>query len=147
LQARQNAIVRANAQQFLDRDIGALWPKAVRPEGGFRWELLVDTEANLEAGAAADTTGAVATSNAIDTQYIRANVNPTDRYVLSLPGTSQYRLSPLDRSFDNLTIAGDWTATGLDTGCIESAVISGKLAAHALSQRPRLADIIGYDHP
>ena len=50
-------------------------------------------------------------------------------------------------SVDNLTIAGDWTATGLDSGCIESAVISGLLAAHALSRRPRLEEIVGYDHP
>jgi hypothetical protein len=50
-------------------------------------------------------------------------------------------------SFDNLTIAGDWTATGLDSGCIESAVMSGRLAAHALSQHPPLQDIVGYDHP
>ncbi len=147
LQSRQNAVVRANAQQFLDRDIGALWPKSQRAVGGFRWELLVDTEAGTASPGPAAASSEAVTSDAIDTQYIRANVNPTDRYVLSLPGTSQYRLSPLDRSFDNLTIAGDWTQTGLDTGCIESAVISGKLAAHALSKLPRLADIIGYDHP
>jgi hypothetical protein len=58
-----------------------------------------------------------------------------------------YRLSPLDRSFDNLTIAGDWTQTGLDSGCIESAVMSGMLAAHALSGAPRLEEIVGFDHP
>ena len=50
-------------------------------------------------------------------------------------------------SFDNLTIAGDWTQTGLDSGCVESAVMSGMLASHALSQRPPLDRIIGYDHP
>jgi uncharacterized protein with NAD-binding domain and iron-sulfur cluster len=56
-------------------------------------------------------------------------------------------LSPLDICFDNLTIAGDWTATGLDSGCIESAVMSGRLAAHAISHFPPLEDIVGYDHP
>jgi uncharacterized protein with NAD-binding domain and iron-sulfur cluster len=80
-------------------------------------------------------------------QFWTANINPTDRYVQSLPGSIIYRISPLDMTFDNLTIAGDWTATGLDTGCIESAVMSGRLAAHAISQRPRLQDIVGYDHP
>jgi uncharacterized protein with NAD-binding domain and iron-sulfur cluster len=49
--------------------------------------------------------------------------------------------------FDNLTIAGDWTASGLDSGCIESAVMSGLLAAHALSGAPALDQIVGYDHP
>jgi Flavin containing amine oxidoreductase len=64
-----------------------------------------------------------------------------------LPGSIMYRVSPLDMTFDNLTIAGDWTATGLDSGCIESAVMSGLLASHAISQRPLLHEIIGYDHP
>jgi uncharacterized protein with NAD-binding domain and iron-sulfur cluster len=50
-------------------------------------------------------------------------------------------------SFDNLTIAGDWTATGLDSGCIESAVISGLLAAHAISGKPAICEIVGYNHP
>jgi uncharacterized protein with NAD-binding domain and iron-sulfur cluster len=50
-------------------------------------------------------------------------------------------------SFDNLTIAGDWTATGLDSGCIESAVISGLLAAHAISGKPGICEIVGYNHP
>ena len=48
---------------------------------------------------------------------------------------------------DNLTIAGDWTDCGVNTGCVEAAVISGRLAAHAIAKSPELADIIGYDHP
>ena len=133
--------VKANAVRFLDRDVGALWPLARRPDGGFRWDLLVPAQAKPgRARAATD-------PKAFDSQYWTANVNPSDRYVLSLPGSPAYRLSPLDRSFDNLTITGDWTATGLDTGCIESAVISGRLAAHALSGAPALEDIVGYDHP
>jgi uncharacterized protein with NAD-binding domain and iron-sulfur cluster len=74
-------------------------------------------------------------------------VNPSDRYVQSLPGTTKYRLSPLDMSFDNLTIAGDWTSNGLDAGCIEAAVMSGLLASHAISSTPPLHKIVGYDHP
>lgn len=38
-------------------------------------------------------------------------------------------------------------STGLDTGCSESAVMSGLLAAHATSQKPSLNEIIRYDHP
>jgi uncharacterized protein with NAD-binding domain and iron-sulfur cluster len=134
----QREIVRSNAVRFLDRDVGVLWPCARRTDGTFRWELLAT-------GRAAR--GSRATSSQLGTQFWTANVNPSDRYVLSLPGSVRYRLSPLDMSFDNLTIAGDWTATGLDTGCIESAVMSGRLAAHALSQQPPLQDNVGYDHP
>ncbi len=135
---QQRAVVRDNAVTFIERDLPALWPKLRNAQGAVRWELLVGGHAPARR---------LRTPEAIDDQYWTANVNPTDRYVLSLPGSTRYRLSPLDATFDNLTIAGDWTATGLDTGCIESAVISGRLASHALSQFPPLADIVGYDHP
>ena len=82
-----------------------------------------------------------------ESQFWRSNFQPTERYVLSLPGTQRYRISPLDNTYDNMTIAGDWTACGLDTGCVESAVISGRLAAHAISGSPLLSEIVGYDHP
>jgi predicted NAD/FAD-dependent oxidoreductase len=82
-----------------------------------------------------------------DSQYWTANVSPSERYVLSLPGTQKYRISPLDNTYDNLTIAGDWTMCGLDAGCVEAAVISGRLAAHAISSSPALEDIVAYDHP
>jgi uncharacterized protein with NAD-binding domain and iron-sulfur cluster len=82
-----------------------------------------------------------------DTQFWTANVNPSDRYVLSLPGSAKYRISPLDNTYDNLTIAGDWTDCGHNAGCVEAAVMSGRLAAHALSGSPALEEIVGYDHP
>ena len=145
LHQQQRLRVRDNAVAFLDRDIGALWPAARHPAGGFRWGLLVPGEP--VASADDDAAESSADARRFDSQYWTANVNASDRYVLSLPGSPAFRLSPLDRSFDNLTIAGDWTATGLDTGCIESAVISGRLAAHAISQSPPLGDIVGYDHP
>jgi len=132
--------VRRNAIGFLDEHVRQIWPAAVAPGGGFRWELLSDGE---RAGAGERAAGA----RRFDAQYWRANVNPSDRYVLALPGSLRYRISPLDRTFDNLTIAGDWTDCGFNEGCVEAAVMSGRLAAHALSQSPPLADIVGYDHP
>ncbi|HEY3704367.1 MAG TPA: NAD(P)-binding protein [Terracidiphilus sp.] len=132
----QRQVVRENAIRFLDTDAGSLWPGSVRG-GTFRWDLL----------ATGDGGKALKGEQRFDTQHWAANLNPTDRYVQSLPGSVAHRISPLDMSFDNLTIAGDWTASGLDSGCIESAVMSGLLAAHALCGRPALSDIIGYDHP
>ena len=82
-----------------------------------------------------------------NSQFWSANVNPSDRYVQSPPKTTRFRISPLDNTYDNLTIAGDWTACGLNVGCVEAAVMSGRLAAHALSGSPALEDIVGYDHP
>jgi uncharacterized protein with NAD-binding domain and iron-sulfur cluster len=136
--ARQRARVREHAVRFLDRDIVRLWPAAARAPGEFRWDALADPAENSRAGARA---------HRFDSQYWTANVNPSDRYALSLPGSSAYRLSPLDETYDNLTVAGDWTACGFNAGCVEAAVMSGRLAAHAIAQSPPLDDIIGFDHP
>jgi uncharacterized protein with NAD-binding domain and iron-sulfur cluster len=67
--------------------------------------------------------------------------------VLSVPGSASHRISPLDNTYDNLTIAGDWTDCSLNLGCVEAAVMSGRLASHAISGFPALEDIIGFDHP
>jgi uncharacterized protein with NAD-binding domain and iron-sulfur cluster len=73
----------------------------------------------------------------LDAQYVRANVDPSDRYVQSLPGTDKYRLRPDESGFDNMVLAGDWTDCGLNAGCIEAAVLSGLQAANALLGRHR----------
>ena len=80
--------------------------------------------------------------------HAQANYHGSERYTLSLPGSIARRISPLDRSIDNLVIAGDWTANGLDCGCVEAAVMSGMLAAHAITgSSPALSEIAGFDHP
>jgi hypothetical protein len=120
----EHAAVRERARRFLDRDVGVLWPGAVGARG-FRWELLCD-------GTAA---GAPNGSEPLDHQYWRANVDPSDLYVQSLPGTDRYRIPPGDTGFDNLFIAGDWTDCGLNAGCVEAATRSGRLAAAAVHAR------------
>ncbi len=111
--------VQADAISFLDQHVGAIWPKAVGKDGRFRWELL------------AGDTAATGDERMFD-QYWRANIDPSDRYVQSLPGTDRYRLAPGDTGFDNLVIAGDWTDCGLNAGCLEAATRSGLLAAAAV---------------
>lgn len=101
--------------EFLERRARVLWP-STGGDDGFRWELLWDDK---------QSTG----PERLEAQYVRANLDPSDRYVQSLPGTGRYRIPPGDTGFDNLAIAGDWTATGLDAGCIEAAVRSGVMAA------------------
>jgi uncharacterized protein with NAD-binding domain and iron-sulfur cluster len=133
--AQWRARVRQAAIDFLDQRIAALWPDA-SGDAGFRFELLVDPAGGRRSDA-----------RAFDSQFWTANVDPSDRYVLSLPATSAARISPLDAGVDNLTVAGDWTACGLDVGCVEAAVMSGQLAAHAISGTPALSQIVGFDHP
>ena len=136
--ARRQKDVRDAAEELVrGPSLQSVWPGAYDKHGEFRWDLLV------AAGAQAANQGA----SRLDAQYIRANVNPSDRYVIHTPGAHRYRISPLDPTYDNFTIAGDWTDSGFHSGCVEGAVMSGLLAAHALSEHPKLEDIIAYDHP
>ena len=84
----------------------------------------------LHGGESSAATGA----SRLDDQYWRANVDPSDLYVQSLPGTDQYRLKPGSTGFDNLVVAGDWTDSGLNAGCVEAATRSGQLAAQAVER-------------
>jgi hypothetical protein len=43
----------------------------------------------------------------------------------------------------NLYLAGDWTATGINGGCVEAATMSGMVVAAALGGEP--AAIAGVD--
>ncbi len=140
--AQRRAEVRRNAIGFLKAEIRALWPGASARPGIFRWELLVDAAARARPGA-----GTTEGEARFDSQFWTANVNPSDRYALTLPGSTRYRISPLDNTYDNLTIAGDWTDCGFNMGCVEAAIMSGRLAAHAIANFPTLEDITGYDHP
>ncbi|RYZ02017.1 MAG: hypothetical protein EOO73_33385 [Myxococcales bacterium] len=136
--AEQRALVRRNLGDFLERHVHHLWPRA-RTEEGFRWQLLVAPDPAQDA--------ALRGRDRLESQYVSANVSPSDRFTLTLPGSTRYRLSPLDATYDNLTIVGDYTACGFNESCVEAAVMSGRLGAHAIAQWPRLEAIVGYDHP
>jgi uncharacterized protein with NAD-binding domain and iron-sulfur cluster len=126
--------VKANALAFLGEAMAPLWPRAVRRyPTEFRWEYLVDEE-NREGPAR------------FDGQFWRANVDPSERYVLSVPGSSRYRLAADDSGYDNLVFAGDWTRCNLNAGCVEAAVISGLLAAAAVDAERPPRSIIGVTH-
>jgi uncharacterized protein with NAD-binding domain and iron-sulfur cluster len=115
-------VVRAQALRFLTRDVAPLWPGAVDPvTRRFDWDLLV---------APPEVIG----EHRLDEQYLRANVEPSERYVLSVPGSGEHRIAPADTGFSNLYAVGDWTACVIDAGCVEAAVISGMLAANAIHQ-------------
>jgi uncharacterized protein with NAD-binding domain and iron-sulfur cluster len=120
---RETQAVRARARTFLDRDVATLWPAAV-DGGGFRWSVLCDGRTQPASGP-----------ERLHSQYWRANIDPSDLYVQSLPGTDQYRLPPGRTGFSNLAVAGDWTDNGLNAGCVEGATRSGQLAAEAVIER------------
>ena len=117
-------VVRANAVRFLESRSPMLWPGAVGADGGFRWDLLCAHGTDSEAATGPARFGS---------QYWRANIDPSDRYVQSLPGSGPYRLRADGGGFDNLFLAGDWIDTGLNAGCIEAATLSGLQAANAIN--------------
>jgi uncharacterized protein with NAD-binding domain and iron-sulfur cluster len=122
--ARQWAVARDNALNFLQNSAGLLWPGAkstVNPEG-IDWNQLVDP---------LERTG----PERLKAQTIKANVGPTERYTMAIAGGLQHRLRPEGSGYANLVLAGDWVRNGLDIGCVEGAVMAGKQAAQALSRR------------
>ena len=113
------ARARADAVAFVRADLPKLWPDAFR-DGDFRWDLLVDPHGRD--GEAR-----------FDSQYSRANFAPSERYVLSPTGSVDHRLRADGSGWSNLTLAGDWTRTGVDLGCVEATVMSGMQAARAIT--------------
>ena len=106
--ARQKARVQSMARKYLENDVGRLWPLATKAGGhGFRWDYVVS-------------------------QYYRANIDPSERYVLSVAGSTKYRLPSGQSGFANLVLAGDWVRTSLNAGCVEAAVEGGLYAAEAV---------------
>jgi hypothetical protein len=110
--------------EFLNKNIPPLWPGAAdaRMPNSFQCEILVDQDGR---------TG----MQRLDAQFWRANVEPSERYVLSVKNSGKYRIEPGASGFSNLYAVGDWTRNGLDVGCVEAAALSGKLAAQAIKGR------------
>ncbi len=125
-------IVRDNGRYFLDEWIFHLWPDAVyRYPTAFKWTVLVDPMNRRDA-------------NRLEGQHVVANVDPSERYTLSLPGTTQYRLPPDQAVVPRLYVAGDWTDSGLNIGCVEAAVMSGRLASSGVRGYPDKRLIPGF---
>lgn len=107
-------------KQWLNANIGLLWPYLMN-NGQFNWNCLNDPDEGVG-------------EERFNAQYWRANVDPSERYSLSVSNTNQYKLKPGGSDFKNLFLAGDWVNNGfLNVGCVEATVISGLQAAEAIS--------------
>lgn len=100
-------------------DLTKIWPDA-KGMAGFDASVLHAPDATND-------------SERFAAQYYRLNRYGSERYVLSTPGSVQYRLSADRSGFDNLYLAGDWTQCGMNAGCVEAATISGMVAARGIT--------------
>jgi uncharacterized protein with NAD-binding domain and iron-sulfur cluster len=116
--ARYQQRVRQDVTDHVDHNLTLFFPKAF-DEQGFDHKLVAG-------------------------KYISVNIDPSDRYVQSVPGSDRFRLRPDESGYDNLALAGDWTDCGMNAGCIEAAVMSGLEAANVLLSRGRFHRIRGY---
>jgi uncharacterized protein with NAD-binding domain and iron-sulfur cluster len=124
------ARVFSGAADYIEQNLHRYFPKAFG-DNGFQWDRLVGADG---------VTGAAA----LATQHVSVNIDPSDRYVQSVPGSDRYRLRPDESGYDNLVLAGDWTDCGMNAGCIEAAVMSGLEAANVLLGRSRFHRLRGY---
>jgi uncharacterized protein with NAD-binding domain and iron-sulfur cluster len=125
-QAQANARVWQQSFLFCDQQIAPVFPLAVRANNpnGLDWSKLY---------CDGSSTGA----NRLREQYLRANIDATERYVLSIPGTQSVRRKAQDSGFKGLVITGTWIDTGLNVSAVETATMSGLQAARAISGYPQ----------
>jgi uncharacterized protein with NAD-binding domain and iron-sulfur cluster len=113
---------QTSVRNWADRDLTRMWPGAVKG-GKFDLSLLYGPKGQSP-------------EKRFENQYFRQNFYGSERYVLSVPNSVQYRLPPDDSGFENLFLAGDWTRCGINAGCVEAATISGLVCARGLTGNP-----------
>jgi uncharacterized protein with NAD-binding domain and iron-sulfur cluster len=119
-----DARVRENALGFLQNNAKPVWPDLVGADGRFDWSVLCASDGEQEEAR-------------LDCQFLRANFQPTERYVMTRAGSVRHRLAADKSGFHNLKLAGDWTKNGIDGGSVEAAVTSGMQASRAISGSPK----------
>jgi uncharacterized protein with NAD-binding domain and iron-sulfur cluster len=115
---------RKIAIDWLQENTGTIWPKGVGADGkSLNWNLLHDSSGRSG-------------EQRLDAQYLKVNIDPSERYVSSFTSTSIYRLNPGASGLPNLYLSGDWVKTEINAGCVEAAVMAGLACASALSGEP-----------
>ncbi|WP_440055900.1 NAD(P)-binding protein [Pseudoalteromonas sp. T1lg65] len=123
---RMNMKVKQNSLHKLKKEMQSLWPEAYHGDE-FDWGVLFS-----HSGAKGE--------QRLDDQYWRVNVDPSERYVLSTVGSSDYRLPTDGTLFTNLYLTGDWIKTGVNVGCVEAAVMAGMQTSRAITGYPEHID-------
>jgi hypothetical protein len=117
---------RQNLNEWLRSEVRQIWPYAGQTcdPNQLNYDWLVDPQ---------DRQGIAR----LDAQYWIADWNPSDRYVLSVAGSTRARLRPDQSGYDNVVLTGDWTLNGISSGCAEAATMSGMHASRAICGYPQ----------
>ena len=126
VQADAHALARAQTIEQFARYTNTIWPAAIEPGEPTALDYSKMYDPNNGTGV-----------ERLDAQWIRANVTPTECCVGSAKGTTNYRLPADGSGFSNLTLCGAWIKTSINSSCVEGAVMSGMLAARAVSGTPQ----------
>ena len=110
--------VQAAIDALLGPSVAKLWPAAVDDKGRFKARWVVES-------------------------FQRANIDPSERYVMSVAHSSAARLKANATGFDNLLITGDWIDNGFNAGCVEASAMAGMEAGNALLGRDLYDGVIG----
>jgi uncharacterized protein with NAD-binding domain and iron-sulfur cluster len=117
----QTTMAQQFALDYLQQLSAHIWPGIWQGQSSFDFTKLIDI--NNGQGIAR-----------FNDQFFRANIDPTELYVMSFTGSSAYRLkTDQTGTFGNLYITGDWIDNGFNAGCIEATVMAGLQTARAIS--------------
>jgi len=120
--AAQHARVFGMVSEFLRDKMSYFWPAALASDGAsLDWNVLALPEEDGSAG-----------EERLRRQHLSVNTDPSNLYVLALPGTDSARLRTDASGYSNLFLAGDWIDFGLNVGHLEGACVSGIRAALAV---------------
>ena len=130
--AKAWAEVYAETKRWLEAYPGHIWPRSTVPGSAspaLDWRNLFVERGDAEG------------EERLRHQFLRANIDATERYVLSPPRWNRLRLPAGASGFSNLFLAGDWTRTAVNAGCVEAATMSGMECSRAICGYPE--DIAG----
>ena len=98
-QADADALAYKNALENTVSNMPRLWTQFKSPDGSIHWDWLIDSQ-NRDGQAR------------FDAQFFRAKWTGTERYTLSVAGSTEHRLKTDQTGYGNLYIVGDWIETG-----------------------------------
>ena len=126
--------VRARAEQWSVDNMGWIFRSATTFEDPF------GLDRSLLAVPRPD--GAESHGDRWRAQFFGANIAPSDRYTLTLPGSIEARMRFDETGFANLLVCGDWVGhDGINAGFVDGSMFCGVQAARAARVR------IGCDNP